>query len=405
MKHQNLKQTKMLPGQTIGILGGGQLGRMIILEGRKMGYRFITLDPARDCPGSQVADEHIVGAYDDLAAAQRLAERSDLIVYEFENLSPDVVRQLEQSHCVPQGSRLLEITRHRLEEKRAVEQAGVPVAPYRVIETREDLTSALQELGYPAVLKTTTGGYDGKGQWRIQTPEEVASLPVGMFNGERQYILEKFIPFVKEMSVVVARSVTGEVAAFPPAVNLHRRHILHMSITPAPVSAEIMREAERMAVRVAEHLQVVGLVAVEMFVLPDGGLLVNELAPRPHNSGHYTYDACHTSQFEQFLRAVTGLPLGSPAAYSPAVMVNILGEHAERLMNQFHRLPKEMKVHWYGKKEAKTGRKMGHVTVLADTVEQALQIIESVDIWPPLTDKEKDAIQNEMKQLQEVRSS
>jgi 5-(carboxyamino)imidazole ribonucleotide synthase len=406
MKHlQNQQQTKILPGQTIGILGGGQLGRMVILEGRKMGYRFITLDPAEDCPGSQVADEHIVGAYDDLAAAQRLAERSDLIVYEFENLSPDVVRQLEQKKYVPQGSRLLEITRHRLKEKKAVEEAGVPVTPYRVVETRADLTSALQELGYPAVLKTTTGGYDGKGQWRMKTAEDAAALPEGMFNGERQYILEKFVPFVKEMSVVVARSVTGEVVAFPPAVNLHRRHILHMSLAPAPVAAEIAREAERIAVRVAEHLQMIGLIAVEMFVLADGGLLVNELAPRPHNSGHYTYDACHTSQFEQFLRAVIGLPLGTPNLYSPAVMVNILGEHAERLMKEFHRLPKEMKVHWYGKKEAKTGRKMGHVTVLADTVEKALNIIEAVDIWPPLTDKEKDAIHNDMKQLQEVGSS
>lgn len=398
---QQNKRT-LLPGQTIGILGGGQLGRMVILEGRKMGYRFVTLDPAVDCPGGQVADEHLVGAFDDPAVVDRLAAQSDIIVYEFENMDPANVRRLEKKAVVPQGSRLLEMTRHRLKEKEALDQAGVPVAPYRVVESRKSLLMAIQELGLPAVLKTTTGGYDGKGQWMLRSLDDAADLNEEMFHTGQLFILEQFVPFIKELSVVVARSVTGEIAAFPPTVNIHRHHILHLSIAPAPVDTEIANKASQLAIQVAEQLHVVGLITVEMFLLSDGRLLVNELAPRPHNSGHFTYDACYTSQFAQFLRAVIGLPLGSPEQFSPAVMVNILGEHSEALMNELHRLPKQVKVHWYGKKEAKTGRKMGHITVVADTAEQAVKIVEQLPLWEPLTDREKEAVQGKDKELQEV---
>lgn len=399
MIHQ---QKVLLPGQTIGILGGGQLGRMIILEGRKMGYRFATLDPAADCPGGQVADEHIVGAYDDPAAAERLAKLSDVIIYEFENLDPELVRHLEKQKPVPQGSRLLEITRHRLKEKKALQRAGVAVAPYRVVEAKEDLIAATKQLGFPSVLKTATGGYDGKGQWMLKSAQDVQCLPDDMFIPERPYILEQFVPFSKELSVVVARSVTGETSAFPTALNLHRRHILHMTVAPAPAATEIAAEAEKLAIKIAQSLQVVGLIAVEMFLLANGSLIVNELAPRPHNSGHYTYDTCHTSQFEQLIRAVLGLPLGPAHLFSAAVMVNILGEHMGNFLRERHRFPREAKIHWYGKKEAKRGRKMGHVTIVSDTVQKALEISRQISIWPPLTEQEKIAVQTETRKTQEV---
>ncbi|MFC7440759.1 5-(carboxyamino)imidazole ribonucleotide synthase [Laceyella putida] len=387
----NKPATLIKPGQTIGILGGGQLGRMVILEGRKLGFHFITLDPAADCPGSQVADQHIAAPYDDPVAAQRLANAADMIVYEFENIDPTVVSALERQVHVPQGSRLLEITRHRLLEKQALTAAGIPVAPYVAVVTEADLHRGLTELGLPAVLKTTTGGYDGKGQWMLKTEQDVAALPKELFMQEQPLILEKFISFHKECSVVVARSIHGEVKAFPPSVNLHRHHILHMTVTPAPLAEGMSDKAVRLAERVAASLEVVGLVAVEMFALESGELLVNELAPRPHNSGHYTFDACLTSQFEQFVRAVIGLPLGPTELTSPSVMVNILGEHGEAFNQAYGTLPGNVKVHWYGKKEAKKGRKMGHVTVV-DDLESAIAWIEASQIWPPLTEREKKVI-------------
>ncbi len=381
------------PGATIGVLGGGQLGRMVILEGRKMGYRFVTLDPAQDCPGSQVADDHIVGGFQDLEAAALLAERTDLIVYEFENIDPKMVDFLKERKQVPQGSQLLRITRHRLHEKQALDQAGIPVSPYQVVHSKEDLVKATEEVGLPGVLKTTTGGYDGKGQWMIHHSDEIEKkLPADLFSSSQVFIYEQFVPFIKELSVVVARSLTGEVKTFPAVVNLHRNHILHMTIAPATVEPAIAQKAEQLAVAVAEQLQVVGLVAVEMFLLPDGEIWVNELAPRPHNSGHYTFDACETSQFAQFLRAVLGLPLQSPRLVSPAVMVNILGEHVPQLMAHWYRLPSAVKVHWYGKQEAKKGRKMGHVTVLAAEVEEALALCDQLPLWSPLTEKERAAV-------------
>ncbi len=388
------QQALIIPGQTIGILGGGQLGRMMIIEGRKMGYHFGTLDPGEDCPAAQVADRHIVANYDDISAARQLADQSDLIVYEFENITPEVVEVLEKIKPLPQGSYMLKITQHRLKEKEALQNAEVPVAPFREVNTFAELEEAIDQLGYPAVLKTMTGGYDGKGQWILQSKEDMGQLPSELFKTGRQFILEKFIPFEKEISVVVARSVNGEIAVFPPALNLHRNHVLHMSISPAPISEQVMEQAEYWAKQIAESLQIVGLLAVEMFLMPDGRLLINELAPRPHNSGHYTFDACLTSQFEQFIRAVTGLPLGPTTQVKPAVMVNILGKHVPAFYKKFSKLPGFVKVHWYGKKEAKPERKMGHLTVLADSTTQAVAWIEDIGIWTSLTKQEKELIYN-----------
>lgn len=376
----------ILPGSTIGVLGGGQLGRMMALAGRAMGYRFITLDPTPDAPCGQVADEQIVAAYDDAEAARKLAERSDVITYEFENVDAGVADMLMRTSYVPQGSSLLYTTQHRLREKRAVEAAGVKVAPYRPIASEHELREAVRQFGTPCVLKTATGGYDGKGQWVIRSEAEIGEAYAVLSRAGTELVLEQFIRFEKELSVIAARSPRGEVKAFPVAENIHVDNILHLSIVPARISDDVREQAERMAIRIAESMQVIGLIAVEMFLTPDGELYVNELAPRPHNSGHYTMEACRTSQFEQHVRAVCNLPLGPVDLLTPVVMANILGEHVPPLLDwmaQEDGLPEGVaaKVHLYGKHEAKAKRKMGHLNLLTDDVERAIRWVEQSPIW------------------------
>ncbi|MFC4075621.1 5-(carboxyamino)imidazole ribonucleotide synthase [Salinithrix halophila] len=376
----NATRKHLLPGSTVGILGGGQLGRMIALEGKKMGYRFITLDPIADCPGAEAADRHIAAPYHDEVAARRMASACDVITYEFENVDDTIVRILEEESFLPQGGALLEVTRHRLREKNALLKAGIPVAPFREVANKDELRRALDDIGFPSVLKTVTGGYDGKGQWILRKVEDVEAAIHDFAEGETR-ILEQFVPFTKEISVIAARGQDGEIRCFTPVENIHRDHILHMTLAPAPVGRKVLETAEELARKIAEHLDVVGLIAVEMFLKEDGQILVNELAPRPHNSGHFTYDACTVSQFEQHLRAVCGLPLGSPRLLSPAVMVNILGQHVDALMKKLPDLPPEVKVHWYGKEDSRRGRKMGHVTALAASTEEARRILEDLAIW------------------------
>ncbi|QQE74910.1 5-(carboxyamino)imidazole ribonucleotide synthase [Brevibacillus composti] len=373
------KQIK--PGATIGILGGGQLGRMIALAGRAMGYRFVTLDPTEDAPCGQTADRQIVARYDDVDAALKLAEASDVISYEFENVDARVAEVLESRSYVPQGSRLLRITQHRIREKTAIRDLGIPVAPFRVVDSVDSLREAVAELGLPAVMKTATGGYDGKGQWVLRTEDELAEAYETLARAGTELIVEQFVPFVMELSVIAARNPAGELAVFPAAENVHVDNILHLSIVPARVPDEVRKRAEEMARTIAEKLDVVGLVAVEMFLGKNGELYVNELAPRPHNSGHYTMDACVTSQFEQHVRAVCNLPLGSTELTSPVVMVNILGEHLEPVLAKIGSLPPSAKLHLYGKAESKAKRKMGHINILAPSVEEALRDIERLEIW------------------------
>ncbi|WP_419871343.1 5-(carboxyamino)imidazole ribonucleotide synthase [Candidatus Pristimantibacillus sp. PTI5] len=377
----------LLPGSTIGILGGGQLGRMLANAGSAMGYRFIALDPTVDSPTGQVA-EQIVAPYDDREAARELAKRSDVITYEFENVDADVAAMLMEESYVPQGSELLYTTQHRLREKRAIEAAGVRVAPYREIRSVVELQEAVAAFGTPCVLKTAMGGYDGKGQWVIRSEDEIEEAYETLSRAKVQLVLEQFIRFEKEISVIAARSPQGEIKTFPAAENIHVDNILHLSIVPARISEELQQEAERLATRIAEGLGAVGLIAVELFVTADGELFVNELAPRPHNSGHYTMEACRTSQFEQHVRAVCNLPLGDTTLMSPVVMVNVLGEHVEPLLaltarrdESAERLKVAPKVHLYGKKDAVAKRKMGHVNVLAENTDAALSWIEETTIW------------------------
>jgi 5-(carboxyamino)imidazole ribonucleotide synthase len=377
----------LLPGSTIGILGGGQLGRMMANAGSAMGYRFIALDPAVDSPTGQVA-EQIVAAYDDRESARELAKRSDVITYEFENVDAEVAAMLMDESYVPQGSKLLYTTQHRLREKQAIEAAGVRVAPYREVRSADELREAVAAFGTPCVLKTAMGGYDGKGQWVIRSDDEIEEAYETLSQAKVQLVLEQFIRFDKELSVIAARSPQGEIKAFPVAENIHVDNILHLSIVPARISEELQREAERLAMQIAEGLGVVGLIAVELFVTAEGELFVNELAPRPHNSGHYTMEACRTSQFEQHVRAVCNLPLGDTTLMSPVVMVNVLGQHVEPLLaltarqdEAAKRLEVAPKLHLYGKKEAVFKRKMGHVNVLADNIDAALSWIEETTIW------------------------
>ncbi|MDF2959194.1 MAG: phosphoribosylaminoimidazole carboxylase, ATPase subunit [Paenibacillus sp.] len=376
------------PGGTIGVLGGGQLGRMLALAGKAMGYRFVTLDPTPDAPCGQVADRQITAAYHDVEAARALAKESDVITYEFENVDADVTELLMAESYVPQGSKLLYTTQHRLREKRAIEAAGVKVAPYAEITSAAELQEAVQRFGTPCVLKTATGGYDGKGQWVIRSLDEVEEAFETLSRAKTELVLEQFIHFEKEISVIAARSPRGEVKAFPAAENIHVNNILHLSIVPARTSEHIQQEAESLAVRIAESMGVIGLIAVEMFLTREGELFVNELAPRPHNSGHYTMEACKTSQFEQHVRAICNLPLGSTELLTPVVMGNILGQHVEPLLDWIVQPESEQlaegvtaKVHLYGKHEAKHNRKMGHVNILAGTTDSAMQWIEASNIW------------------------
>ncbi|MCL6626293.1 MAG: 5-(carboxyamino)imidazole ribonucleotide synthase [Alicyclobacillus shizuokensis] len=380
----------ILPGSTIGILGGGQLGRMVAIAGRRMGYRFVTLDPTPDSPAGQVSDRQIVAAYSDLDAARELAACSDVITYEFENVDARVAALLEQESYVPQGSRLLRTTQHRVREKQAVQASGAEVAPYVPVRSRCDFDAAIRALNCPCVLKTSSGGYDGKGQWLVHNAEdaekiwpEVEKAAASQDNdADEPLIAEQFVPFSKELSVIVARSARGEVQSFPVAENIHRDHILHMSILPARISESTARSAQRLAERIAEGLKVVGLLAVEMFLTEDGRLYVNELAPRPHNSGHYTDDACTVSQFEQHLRAVCNLPLARAELTTPVLMINVLGEHMAPLLQAMTHMDARIKVHLYGKHEARSKRKMGHLNVLG-SLEEALAAVRELSVWPP----------------------
>lgn len=366
----------ILPGATIGILGGGQLGRMTAMAAKHMGYRVVCLDPQLGSPCGQVCDDQIVAAYDDCQAARVLARQSDVVVYEFENISAAVVAELEQEFYVPQGSFLLGVTQNRIQEKAHLERHGFPVAPYRVVANGAEVAAAALELGYPVVLKSALGGYDGKGQLVLRSSTDLAEVVLSA-----PAVLEKFLPLTGEVSVVVARRADGETAAFPVGENVHRHNILHTTVVPARLSRVLQAQATELAIGIAESLGVVGLLAVEMFLTAEG-IIVNELAPRPHNSGHYTLGACETSQFEQFVRAVCGLPLGPTTLLYPAVMVNILGEHVTALMSRLSTLPPHVKVHLYGKSGALVPRrKMGHLLIRTDTPDQTITWAEEVLVY------------------------
>jgi 5-(carboxyamino)imidazole ribonucleotide synthase len=373
----------ILPGATVGIVGGGQLGRMFALEARRMGYRVLVLDPGRDAPAAQVADEAITAPFHDTAAMRALAERSDVVTLEWENADVATLREIERIVPVRPGPGVLEVAQHRVREKETARSLGILTAEYRAVRTRTELRDALEEIGTPAVLKTARFGYDGKGQAVIRnaTSAEIdaafAAVTGDLQDGMADLILEEWVRFTMEISVVCARTARGEVACFPVAENVHRNAILDVSVVPARVAPEVAEEARRVAEAMAQGLGVVGLLAVEMFVGEDGHVRMNEIAPRPHNSGHYTLEACPVSQFEQQLRAVCGLPLGSTMLLRPAAMANLMGDDAGTALGRpgvadALGVP-ETALHLYGKREARPGRKMGHLTALGATPDEALE--------------------------------
>ncbi|GHU61399.1 N5-carboxyaminoimidazole ribonucleotide synthase [Clostridia bacterium] len=366
------------PNSTIGIIGGGQLGRMMALAAKFMGYRIVVLDPSPDSPCGQVADQKIIANYTDGQALKKLAEMADVLTYEFENVNVKALQKIENQVNVPQGSRLLEITQDRILEKQYLSSCQVKLAPYVVVNDQTDLLQAICSLDYPVILKTVRGGYDGKGQVLLRSEEDLEQA-LNLFQ-QGICVLEKQIALEKEISVVVTGNRNGQIEVFPVSENIHQNHILHQSIVPARISSTLAEKVENLAKKIAESLSLQGNLAIEMFVSKAGELLVNELAPRPHNSGHYTIEACNISQFAQHIRAIVGLPLLKPKLNTAVVMVNILGQHVQEVLEQRGKNPHWF-VHFYGKKERKENRKMGHLTILTEDVEKVQEELEKTKIW------------------------
>jgi 5-(carboxyamino)imidazole ribonucleotide synthase len=365
----------ILPGSIIGVLGSGQLGRMFAIAARRMGYRVHTFSPETDTPTGQVADVEITAAYDDLDQLRAFVRGVHVVTFEFENIPAASVNEAARYVPVHPSAMVLHTAQHRLREKSFLARGGFPVTPFRAVRSREELLAAIRDLGLPAVLKTAGFGYDGKGQSKIASLDEVDAALDTLAGQEA--VLEAFVDFEREVSVVAARGADGAFAHYGVIDNTHRHHILDVSIAPASVPAKIADEAVAIARSIMEQLDVVGVLCVEFFLRRDGKLLVNELAPRPHNSGHFTFDACLTSQFEQQLRAVCGLPLGSPEQLRPAAMANLLGDlwqQGEPDWSAACAFP-EVKLHLYGKLVPRPSRKMGHLTALAATTKAAFQTV------------------------------
>lgn len=364
------------PGATLGVLGGGQLGRMFAIRAREMGYRVVVLEPDPLSPAAAVADQHLVAPYADERALAELAELCAAVTVEFENVPADALESLARSVPVRPGAAAVAVAQDRLAEKEFLRAHGLPTAPFAAVDRQADLETAFAELGPPALLKTRRLGYDGKGQAPADSPDQARAAFAGF--GKRPCILERRLELELELSVVLARGADGNVAAFPAGENTHRNGILHTTVVPARVPARLAREAGDLAVEVARKLEYVGVLGVELFVAGGGRLFVNELAPRPHNSAHYTLDACATDQFEQQVRALTGLPLGDPRLLSPVAMVNVLGDAwagGEPRWERALALP-GVKLHLYGKAEPRPGRKMGHLNCLARSADEALGLAE-----------------------------
>lgn len=366
----------ILPGSAIGVLGSGQLGRMFAIAARRMGYRVHTLSPDEDTPTGQVADVEINAPYTDLDAVSRFAEGVSVVTFEFENVPAETAGTAACHAPVRPSGYVLHTTQHRLREKTFLVKNGLPLTPFRHVENRATLASAAEELGLPAILKTADFGYDGKGQYRIRTQEDFDAAWAAV--GEREAVLEAFVDFEMEISVVAARSADGDFVHFGAIENNHKKSILDVSLAPARITPGVASDAVEIARAVLEKLDVVGILCVEFFVAKDGRLLINELAPRPHNSGHFTFDANVTSQFEQQLRAVCGLPFGAVTQLTPAAMANLLGDLWQNSEPDWAAAAAiaDVKLHLYGKLEPRPGRKMGHLTALAATAEQALADVQ-----------------------------
>ncbi|MDQ7072423.1 MAG: 5-(carboxyamino)imidazole ribonucleotide synthase [Gammaproteobacteria bacterium] len=364
----------ILPGATLGMLGGGQLGRMFTTAAQTMGYKVIVLEPDVNSPAGIIADQHICAKYTDEAALAQLAELCDAVTTEFENIPATVLSYLEEKTVVHPSSKALSSTQNRLVEKAFIESLGINVAPYAPIRNMADIDAIADSFQFPAIIKAASFGYDGKGQVVCETADDVRTAFTAL--NEVECVLEQRINLEREISTVLARSEFGDITHFPVAENVHVNGILHSTTVPSSVPEQQAQKAIEIANKIANGLNYVGTMAVEFFISQEGDIFANEIAPRPHNSGHFSLDACQTSQFEQQVRMLCGLPSGNCELVSPVVMINLLGDvwgnsqpHWQTLLSQ-----PQNKLHLYGKKEARPGRKMGHFNVLATTIEQATDI-------------------------------
>ncbi|MEO5718874.1 MAG: 5-(carboxyamino)imidazole ribonucleotide synthase [Chthoniobacterales bacterium] len=361
----------LLPGATIGVMGGGQLGRMFAIAARRMGYRVHTFSPEENGPAAQFSDRATTASYDDEAAVTEFARSIDLLTFEFENIPAATIEWAACQQLVRPRGQILLIAQNRLREKEFLSSAGFPVATFRRVGSEADLTKAVEVVGRPSILKGAAFGYDGKGQERITPETDLAQIWATREKAE--CVLEQVIDFEKEVSVIVARGPDGKTAVFPVCENIHRHHILDLTLAPARIPDRVADQARELACAVAQSLDLIGLLAVEMFLRSDGELIINELAPRPHNSGHWTIEGCFTSQFEQHVRAVCGLPLGKTDVLRPTAMVNLLGDIWSKGEPDWAAALAEPNVHLhlYGKREPRPRRKMGHLTAFGETVEAA----------------------------------
>lgn len=372
LRRNNPKTQKILPPRTIGIIGGGQLGRMMAIAAKYMGYNIAVLDPTPNCPTAQVADEQITAAYDDIVAIKQLTEIADVVTYEFENVALEAAAYIEQQGKLPQGSFALEITQSREKEKQLMKDANLPVPNFSIVTNGKECEMALKHITFPAVIKTCSGGYDGKGQIKLNAAEDV-QVAINFAEQNKHCIIEQWVSFDKEISVVFTRAASGEITFFPIAENEHKDHILYQTTVPATISDFVKEKAIDAAKILADKMNIVGTFAIEMFV-KDDAVFLNEMAPRPHNSGHYTIEACNISQFTQHIRAVCGLPLAPVRLLEPAIMINILGEDLPGVLKAMAHAPEGF-VHLYGKDEAKPKRKMGHITITGETAEALEQAV------------------------------
>ena len=343
---------RLMPGATIGIIGGGQLGRMMALSARYMGFRIGVLDPTPDCPTAQVADFQVTAEYDDIAAIRELAEKSDVLTYEFENVDADAIDQVRSLAAAPQGTDLLRVTQDRVNEKRFINDHGTPTAPWKAVNSVEELEAALDEIHYPAVLKTRSGGYDGHGQTVLKSEADLEQV----------------------------RARADHDGSFPPSI---LEGFVDFAFEAAEVDETVAKEAHELALRLAKGFELAGILAIELFITKDNKVIVNELAPRPHNSGHYTIEACSFDQVDAHIRGIAGWPLEQPKLLKPAVMVNVLGQHVAPTRALIADHP-EWNVHDYCKAEVRHDRKMGHITVLTDDTAKTVADLEATGCWDDL---------------------
>ena len=368
----------VLPGSTIGMLGGGQLGRMFTIAARSMGYEVIVLDPDAESPAGKLATDHVCAEYMDQAALDYISRTCDVVTTEFENVPASTLEALAKSCPVRPGAQSVLITQDRIHEKTFLRDKAFPTAPFATVKSEADLEPGLNTVKTPAILKVSRFGYDGKGQYAVDSLSDLNDAWQALQGNES--VLEQRVPLDMEVSVVLARGTDGQTVTYPVAENIHQNGILDVSMVPARINSSVSEQVNEMATRIASELDYIGVMAVEFFI-SNGQLLVNEIAPRPHNSGHYTLDASVTSQFEQQVRAVCGLPLGDTHLLSPVVMVNLIGDlWQENKPPAWEALLSHVnaKLHLYGKREARPGRKMGHYNVLAPELQDALELAAEI---------------------------